>query len=58
MITFKPEWRITWYVAPLDESPETVEFDLWNELEDWISDKESTCDCFDLDLCLIERIGQ
>jgi hypothetical protein len=55
-ITCKAQYRLTWYVSPLDENPESVEFDFWHELGDWISAKESTCDVFDLELCRIETL--
>jgi hypothetical protein len=55
-VTCPPQYRITWHVSPLDECPEVVEFDFWHELEDWISDKESECECFDLSLCHIETL--
>ena len=51
-----PEYRLTWHVSPLDENPEVIEFDFWDELQDWVQHMESTCDAFDLDLCKIERI--
>ena len=56
MIILDPQYKLTWHVSPLDENPEVIYFDFWHELEDWIQDKESTVDCFDLDLCKIEDI--
>ena len=51
-----PEYRITWHVSPLDENPEVIDFDFWDELQDWVTNKESTCDSFDINLCKIERL--
>lgn len=51
-------YRLTWHVSPFDENPEIHEFDFWHELEDWVTDMESTVDCFDLDLCRVEEIGE
>lgn len=56
MISLNPQYRIKWHVSPLDENPEIVDFDFWHELEDWISEKESNCDCFDIELCQIETL--
>ena len=47
---------ITWHVSPLDENPETVEFDFWDELQEWIEWHENNIKCFDLDLCHIEEL--
>ena len=55
-ITFEPRYRLTWHVSPLDEKPEVVLFDLWDEMQDWIQVKEDSVDCFDLDLCHIEEL--
>jgi len=51
-----PEWKLTVYMSPLDENPEIIEFDFWDELQDFIQEQEATCDAFDLDLCKIERV--
>ena len=55
-IEFEPRYRLTWHASPLDEKPEVVLFDLWDEMQDWIQDKEDSVDCFDLDLCHIEDL--
>ena len=55
-IELEPRYKLTWHVYPLDEKPDVFLFDLWNEMQDWIQDKEDSVDCFDLDLCHIEDL--
>ena len=49
-------YRITWHVSALDENPETIDFDFWDELQDWVEWHEANTECFDLDLCHIEEL--
>jgi len=49
-------WRLLVYVSPLDENPEIVEFDLWDELQDWIQYMEQTQDSFDMELIKIVKL--
>ena len=49
-------YRITWHVSPLEENPETVDFDFWDELQEWTEWHESNIECFDLDLCHIQEL--
>jgi len=43
-------WRLVVYVSPLDENPEVVEFEFWDELQDEIQRRENTQDFFDIEL--------
>ena len=56
--TMKPEWKLVWYASPLDENPDVIFFDFWGELEDWVCNMEQTVDCFDINLCIIEKVGE
>jgi hypothetical protein len=49
IIILEPEYKLTWHVSPLDEKPEVILFDFWDELQD-------TLDCFDINLCHIEGL--
>ena len=55
-IELKPERKLVWYASPLDENPDVIFFDFWSELEDWVCNMEQTVDCFDFNLCKIERV--
>jgi hypothetical protein len=50
---FEPACKLEWVVSPLQESPYVEVFDLWNELEDRVTELESTCDAFDLEYARI-----
>ena len=49
-------WRLLVYASPLDENPEFVEFDFWDELQDWIQYMEDTQESFDLELVQIVKL--
>lgn len=50
---FAPAYKLEWVVSPLQESPYVELFDLWDELQDRVTELESTCDAFDLEYARI-----
>lgn len=50
---FEPAYKLEWVVSPLQESPYVELFDLWDELQDRVTELESTCDAFDLEYASI-----
>ena len=53
MMIFEPAYKLEWAVSPLQESPYVEFFDLWDELQERVSELESTCDVFSLEYARI-----